>query len=276
MTRRTTIPQLKKRKVSKGSEPIVAITAHDAPSARIADEAGVDVILVGDSLAMAVLGYDNTLTISVDQIAYHTAAVARTKPAALVAADMPWLSYHVSSEDTIRNGAKLIQAGAQCVKLEGGKKRHGMIEALIAAEIPVMGHIGLTPQSSNTMGGFVVQGKDSAAGEQLLADAESLQTAGCFSLVIEGVPTDLGELITNHLSIPTIGIGAGPGTDGQILVFNDLIGLENRFQPKFVRRYIDSYNQQLQALRQYGQDVKQGRFPSLEESYAARENTSEG
>ena len=186
-----TVPQLRARKVRNGDDPLVMVTAYDAPGARIADESGVDMILVGDSLAMVVLGYDDTLQVTVDDIAHHTAAVARAKPTPLVVGDLPWLSYHVSVEDTVRNAATLIRAGATAVKLEGGSKRLPMIEALIDAEIPVMGHLGLTPQSVHAMGGFKVQGKDSAAAMQLVSDAKALAHAGCFAIVLEGVPTEV-------------------------------------------------------------------------------------
>src|SRR5688572_22971024 len=181
-----TAPAVRARKVARGADPLVMVTAYDAPGARIADEAGVDVILVGDSLAMVVLGYDDTLQVTVDDIAHHTAAVARAKPSALVVADLPWLSYHVSVEDTVRNAATLVRAGAQSVKLEGGRKRVAAIEAIVDAEIPVMGHLGLTPQSMHAMGGFKVQGRDSHAALQLVADAKALEHAGCFAIVLEG------------------------------------------------------------------------------------------
>src|SRR6478752_7425204 len=204
-------------RASKGSgTPLVMVTAYDAPSARVADEAGVDLILVGDSVAMVVLGYDDTLQVTVDDLAHHTAAVARAKPRPLIVADLPWMSYHVSTEDTVRNAAQLIRAGGECVKLEGGRKRVPMIEALVDAEIPVMGHLGLTPQSVHAMGGFKVQGKETDAAMELVADAKALAHAGCFAMVLEGVPDEVARLVTSAVEVPTIGIGAGPHCDGQV------------------------------------------------------------
>ena len=194
----------------------------------MADEAGVDIILVGDSVAMVVLGYDDTLQVTVDDMAHHVAAVARARPRPLIVGDMPWMSYHVSVEDTVRNAARLIQAGAQSVKLEGGRKRLPMVDAIVGAEIPVMGHIGLTPQSVHAMGGFKVQGREVSAALALVDDAKALQDAGCFSIVLEGVPDEVARMVTDALSIPTIGIGAGPHCDGQVLVFHDVLGLEDR------------------------------------------------
>jgi 3-methyl-2-oxobutanoate hydroxymethyltransferase len=243
------------------------VTAYDAPGARIASEAGVDMILVGDSLAMVVLGYEDTLQVTVEDMAHHTAAVARAKPDALIVGDLPWLSYHVSLPETVRNAATLIRAGAQCVKLEGGRKRVPMIESIIDAEIPVMGHIGLTPQSIHAMGGFRVQGRESEAALQLVADAKALQHAGCFALVLEGVPEEVAAMVTDALDIPTIGIGAGPRCDGQVLVMHDLLGLEDRVSPKFVRRYADLKTVAVDAVRRYADDVRTGAFPSAEESY---------
>ena len=186
-----TVPGVASRKVRDGAEPLVMVTAYDAPGARIASEAGADLILVGDSLAMVVLGYDDTLQVTVADIAHHTAAVARAKPRPLIVADLPWMSYHVSTEDTVRNAAQLIRAGAEAVKLEGGRKRLPMVEALVDAEIPVMGHLGLTPQSVHAMGGFKVQGRDSAGARKILDDARALQEAGCYAIVLEGIPRDL-------------------------------------------------------------------------------------
>jgi 3-methyl-2-oxobutanoate hydroxymethyltransferase len=270
-----TIPGIKHTKRRDGADPLVMVTAYDAPSSRVATEADVDLILVGDSLAMVVLGYDSTLQVTVDDLAYHTAAVARAQPTAVVVADLPWMSFHVSAEDTLLNAATLIRAGANCVKLEGGVKRVPMIEALIAAEIPVMGHVGLTPQSAHMMGGFRVQGKEVDAAEQMIADAIALQEAGCFAVVIEGVPGVLGQRLTEALDIPTIGIGAGGGTDGQVLVYHDIIGLENRFKPKFVRRYGDAFEAQTKAVSAYAADVRTGAFPGPDESYKANSDLTE-
>ncbi len=243
-----TVPSIRSRKVRAGGEPLVMVTAYDAPGARMADEAGVDMILVGDSLAMVVLGYDDTLQVTVDDMAHHVAAVSRAKPRPLVVGDLPWMSYHVSIGETVSNAARLIRAGAQSVKLEGGRKRVPMIEAIVDAEIPVMGHIGLTPQSVNAMGGFRVQGRQSEAALALVADAKALAHAGCFSLVIEGVPDEVASLVTDAVDIPTIGIGAGPGCDGQVLVMHDVLGIEDRVSPKFVRRYADVKGVSVDAL----------------------------
>ncbi len=262
-----TVPAIRARKARAGAAPLVMVTAYDAPGARMADEAGVDLILVGDSVAMVVLGYDDTLQVSVSDIAHHTAAVARARPAAVIVADLPWMSYHVSREDTVRNAAELVRAGAPSVKLEGGRKRVPAIEAIVDAEIPVMGHLGLTPQSVHAMGGFKVQGKTEDAARELLADARALTDAGCFALVLEGVPTEVAAMVTESIEIPTIGIGAGPHCDGQVLVFHDVLGIEDRIAPKFVRRYASLKADAVAALREYAADVRTGRFPSEAESY---------
>ena len=275
VARPLTAPAVRARKVTAGADPLVMVTAYDAPGARIADEAGVDLILVGDSLAMVVLGYEDTLQVTVDDMAHHVAAVARAKSTALVIGDLPWLSYHVSAEDTVRNAARLVLAGAQAVKLEGGTKRVRMVEAIVDAEIPVMGHIGLTPQSVHAMGGFKVQGKDASAAKALLDDAKALVDAGCFSIVLEGVPDMVARLITDAVPVPTIGIGAGPGCDGQVLVFHDLLGLEDRLRPKFVRQYATLKEDAVAAMRAYADDVRSGRFPSDEESYHLSDEVAE-
>lgn len=272
---RTTVPAVRSRKVRDGHEPLVMVTAYDAPGARIAHEAGVDMILVGDSLAMVVLGYDDTLQVTVDDIAHHTAAVARAKPSSLIVADLPWLSYHLSVEDTVRNAAALIRAGAQCVKLEGGRKRVPVIEALVDAEIPVMGHLGLTPQSMHAMGGFKVQAKDSHAALQLVEDAKALQHAGCFAIVLEGVPDEVARMATDAVDVPTIGIGAGRHCDGQVLVFHDLLGFEDRTAPKFVRRYASLKDAAVEAMSAYAADVRSGAFPDDSESYHLAAEQSE-
>ncbi len=234
MTPGVTAPAVRAR---KGGEPLVMITAYDAPGARIADAAGVDMILVGDSLAMVVLGYDDTLSVTVADMEHHTAAVARAKPRPMVVADLPWMSYHLDPKDAVRNAARLIRAGAQAVKLEGGRKRLPVVEAILDAEIPVMGHLGLTPQSLHMMGGFKVQGREVEAVEALIADAVALAAAGCFAIVLEGVPDTVAAMVTDAVPVPTIGIGAGPSCDGQVLVLHDVLGLEDRVLPKFVRRY---------------------------------------
>jgi 3-methyl-2-oxobutanoate hydroxymethyltransferase len=275
MTITRSVPGIRAAKRRHGAEPLVMVTAYDAPSARIATEADVDMILVGDSVAMVVLGYDNTLQVSIDDMAYHTAAVARAKPSALVVGDMPWMSFHVSVEETVTNAAKLIRAGASCVKMEGGAKRRPMIERIISAEIPVMAHIGLTPQSANVMGGFKIQGRQAEAVHQLVDDAKALEASGCFAVVIEGVPDVVGRLVTEALDIPTIGIGAGPDTDGQVLVYHDVVGLENRFKPRFVRRYGTAFEDQTTAIARYATDVRSGAFPSEDETYKTSDELTE-
>ncbi len=262
-----TAPRVRTSKVREGSDPLVMVTAYDAPGARMADAAGVDLILVGDSLAMVVLGYEDTLQVTVDDMVHHTAAVARAKPRALVVGDLPWMSYHVSPDDTVRNAAALIRAGAQAVKLEGGRKRLRMIEAIVDAEIPVMGHLGLTPQSLHAMGGFKVQGREAQAALELVSDAKALAHAGCFAIVLEGVPDQVARLVTDAVDVPTIGIGAGPHCDGQVLVFHDLLGIEERLAPKFVRRYATLGDEAVAALSAFAADVRRGRFPDDSESY---------
>ncbi len=254
-------------RASKGGTPIVMVTAYDAPTARIADDAGVDVILVGDSVAMVVLGYEDTLQITVADMAHHVAAVARARPRALVVADMPWLSYHLSVEEAVRNAAVLIRAGATAVKLEGGQARVAVVEALIDAQIPVMGHLGLTPQSVHAMGGYKVQGQQAESAGALVDDARALAGAGCFAIVLECVPREVARLVTAEVPVPTIGIGAGPDCDGQVLVLHDLLGLEDRPLPKFVRRYATAKADAVAAVSAYAADVRAGAFPSDAESY---------
>jgi 3-methyl-2-oxobutanoate hydroxymethyltransferase len=251
------------------------VTAYDAPGSRIADDAGVDIILVGDSLAMVVLGYDDTLQVTIDDMTHHTAAVARARPGALVVGDLPWLSYHLGADDAVRNSAKLIRAGAEAVKLEGGAKRVPVVQAIIDAEIPVMGHIGLTPQSVHAMGGFKVQGKEEGAARALVHDAKALEAAGCFSIVLEGVPDEVARMVTDAIDIPTIGIGAGPHCDGQVLVFHDVLGIEDRITPKFVRRYANLKVAATEALSAYAADVRAARFPADGESYHLSDDVAE-
>ena len=262
-----TAPAIRARKIRDGAERLVMVTAYDAPSARVVSEAGADLILVGDSVAMVVLGYDDTLQVTIDDMAHHVAAVARARPDAHVVADLPWMSYHVCEQETVRNAATLIRAGAQSVKLEGGRKRLPMIERIRDAEIPVMGHIGLTPQSVHAMGGFRVQAKQAEAARKLVQAAKSLAHAGCYAVVLEGVPAPVAALATEAIDIPTIGIGAGPDCDGQVLVYHDLLGLERRLLPRFVRRYADLHAIATDAVRHFGEDVRSGAFPSADESY---------
>jgi 3-methyl-2-oxobutanoate hydroxymethyltransferase len=275
MSKKVTAPAVLARKVRSGSDPLVMVTAYDAPSARIADEAGVDLILVGDSVAMVVLGYNDTLQVTIDDMAHHTAAVARTAPSPLIVGDLPWMSYHVSVDDTVRNAATLIRAGAQAVKLEGGRKRVPMVEAIVDAEIPVMGHIGLTPQSVHAMGGFKVQGRQHGAALALVDDAKALAASGCFAIVLEGVPDEVARLVTETVDVPTIGIGAGRHCDGQVLVFHDLLGIEDRIVPKFVRRYATLKSDAVAAMKNYADDVRVGRFPSEAETYHLSDEVAE-
>jgi 3-methyl-2-oxobutanoate hydroxymethyltransferase len=267
----TAAPAIRARKGD--GTPIVMVTAYDTPSARIADDAGVDIILVGDSVAMVVLGYDDTLSVTVDDMAHHTAAVARAKTGAMVVADMPWMSYHVSREETVRNAARLLRAGASAVKLEGGRKRLDMTRAILDAEIPVMGHLGLTPQSVHMLGGFKVQAKEFDAARALLDDAVALAEAGCFSIVLECVPDAVATMVTEAVPVPTIGIGAGPGCDGQVLVFHDLLGLNGGRAPKFVRRYADLRTDATSAVAAFADDVRSGRYPSEAETYHFADGT---
>jgi 3-methyl-2-oxobutanoate hydroxymethyltransferase len=267
MASRVTAPSVRSRKVALGADPLVMVTAYDAPGARMVDESGADLILVGDSVAMVVLGYDDTLSVTIDDMAHHTAAVARAKPRALVVGDLPWLSYHLSAEDAVRNAAKLVRAGAGAVKLEGGTKRVEAVAAIVHAEIPVMGHIGLTPQSVHAMGGFKVQGKDVDAAPALVDDAKALVDAGVFSIVLEGVPDAVARMVTDAVPVPTIGIGAGRHCDGQVLVLHDVLGFEDRITPKFVRRYASLKADGVAALAAFGADVRAGAFPSDGESY---------
>src|SRR5437016_2169950 len=266
-TTRMTAPGLLAR---KGAEPpIVMVTAYDAPSARTVDAAGVDAILVGDSLAMVVLGYDDTLQVTTADMAHHVAAVARTRPNALVVADLPWLSYHVSREETVHNAAALIRAGAGAVKLEGGGKRIDAVQAILDAEIPVMGHIGLTPQSIHALGGFKVQGKQLEAARALTDDAVALADAGCFAIVLECVPDAVARVITEAVPVPTIGIGAGRHCDGQVLVWHDLLGFAgpDHPAPKFVRAYAALELLATESIQRLCADVRAGTYPASAETY---------
>jgi 3-methyl-2-oxobutanoate hydroxymethyltransferase len=255
--------------------PLVMVTAYDFPSARVADAAGVDMILVGDTLAMVVLGYEDTLQVTTADMAHHVAAAARAKPRALLIGDLPWLSYHVSTEETVRNAAQLVRAGAAAVKLEGGRKRLGAVEAILDAEIPVMGHVGLTPQSIHAVGGFKVQGKQLDAAQAIVDDAVALADAGCFAIVLECVPDAVARLVTDAVPVPTIGIGAGRHCDGQVLVYHDLLGLEDRMKPKFVRRYASLKEDATAAVSRFAEDVRAGRFPSSDETYHLADDVAE-
>jgi 3-methyl-2-oxobutanoate hydroxymethyltransferase len=264
--RRLTSAALLQKKLA--NQPISAITAYDFPTARLVDEAGIDMVLVGDSLGMVVLGYENTLPVTLDEMLHHTKAVARALRRAYLVADMPFGSYHVSTRDSMRNAVRLIkEAGAQSVKIEGGVTRAKLVRRLTDAEVPVVGHIGLTPQSVHSMGGYRVQGKSAEAFDQLCADAHALEDAGAVAIVLEGVPRELAAKITTEIAIPTIGIGAGPECDGQILVFHDLFNLTVSPPAKFVRQYGDAADFFATALAQYRDDIAARSFPSDAESY---------
>lgn len=257
--KRVTVPAIR---AMKGNRRIAMLTAYDYPTARIVDSAGADITLVGDSLGMVVLGYPDTLSVTMDDMLHHTRAVSRGVTDSLVIGDMPWLSYHVSLEKTIENAAAFIRAGAHGVKVEGGKpSRLAVVRALLDTEIPVMGHVGLTPQSVHTLGGFRVQGKGADEAKRLIDEAVALDEAGCFSLVLECVPAELAAWISEKVSIPTIGIGAGPFCDGQVLVFHDLLGLYEGHTPKFVRRYAEIGDTARTAIGRFVDDVREGRFP---------------
>ncbi|HUI74982.1 MAG TPA: 3-methyl-2-oxobutanoate hydroxymethyltransferase [Candidatus Acidoferrum sp.] len=270
---KVTVPVLLQRKsptsISREDEQkITCLTAYDYPTARLLDEAGVDVLLVGDSLGMAVLGYESTLPVTLEEMLHHTRAVRRGVRRALVVADMPYGSYHSDIAESVRNAVRFVkEAGAEAVKIEGGERRLELIVRLTEAEIPVMGHVGLTPQSMNAMGGFKVQGKTPDAAEQLVRDARSVEAAGAFALVLEGIPREVAARITRELRIPTIGIGAGPECDGQILVLHDLLGLTFNAVPKFARQYANLGEIISAAARDYCADVRGGSFPSDGESY---------
>ncbi|OSJ13512.1 3-methyl-2-oxobutanoate hydroxymethyltransferase [Bradyrhizobium canariense] len=261
---RVTIPALQKWR--REGRRITMTTAYDAITARIADPI-VDIILVGDSVGNVCLGFDSTLPVTMAMMNHHLEAVARTEPRALLIADMPFLSFHLSAEETIRNAGGFLRRGADAVKLEGGASRVDMVRALVRCEIPVMGHLGLTPQSVNLMGGFKVQGRNADDALRLLDDAHRLQEAGCFALVLEGIPAELAARAAESLAIPTIGIGAGPGCSGQVLVLHDVLGLAEGRRPKFVRAYADGFQLMQEALSRWAADVRLGTFPGPQEAY---------
>jgi 3-methyl-2-oxobutanoate hydroxymethyltransferase len=263
---KTTILDIYKKKAE--GKKITMLTAYDYPTAQIVDQAGIDMILVGDSLGNVVQGCANTLPVTMDEMIYHTKMVSRGTQSAMIVGDMPFLSYQTHKAEAIRNAGRFLkEAGAESVKLEGGSQMAETIRAIVDAGIPVMAHIGLTPQYVHMFGGFKVQGRDEAAREKILADAKAIQDAGAFSVVIEGVPASLGKEITSLLRIPTIGIGAGPDCDGQVLVIHDLLGLFDRFTPKFVKKYANLKEQALKAVKEYKQEVESGTFPSDAQSF---------
>jgi len=264
------------RAMKARGERVVMLTAYDTPTARLLDAAGVDVILVGDSLAMVALGYETTLPVTLEEMLHHTRAVARGAVRALVVGDLPFLSYQVSREEALRSAGRMLKEGnAQAVKLEGGLEVAGTVAALVEAGIPVMGHIGLTPQAVHRMGGYKVQGRTAEAAARLLKDAVALERAGAFSLVLEGLPWQVAGAVTEAVGIPTIGIGAGPRCNGQVLVTNDLLGLFDEFTPKFVKRYANLRETLLQAFGQFREEVRAGAFPGPEHSFSLEAGEAE-
>lgn len=273
MTGRITAPAIKAR---KGGDKIRMVTAYDEPTAHIADRAGADIILVGDSVANAVLGRSDTLGMTIDEMVYHTASVARAKPNALIVGDMPWLSYHTTPKEAVHNAGRIIREGhAETVKLEGGEKRLEVIRAVLDAEIPVMAHLGLTPQSVHAMGGYRVQGKQAAAAYELITEAKMLADAGVFAIVLEGVPDVVAGMVTDEVAVPTIGIGAGAACDGQVLVFHDVLGLHDKRTAKFVRQYAQLADVAVEALEQFFADIQSGEFPGDAETYHMPEDSAE-
>jgi 3-methyl-2-oxobutanoate hydroxymethyltransferase len=257
------------QKLKGDGEKITVLTCYDYPTARIVDSCGIDMILVGDSAGVVFAGHENTLPVTMDDMIYHTRAVMRAEPKALVVADMPFLSYQVSLDEARRNAGRFLkEGGAAAVKLEGGENMAATLNAIVAMDIPVMGHIGLTPQSIHRMGGYRVQGKKEEQAERLLADAQAVQEAGAFALVLEGIPLKLARRITEELHIPTIGIGAGPHCDGQVLVIHDILGLCEKYSPKFVKRYADVKSVMTDAVSRYIAEVKGGEFPTEEHSFS--------
>ncbi len=259
----------------KGRRKIAMLTAYDASTARLLDSAGADSLLVGDSLGMVVLGYDSTVPVTMEQMLHHAGAVSRGTARALVIGDMPFGSYQVSPEQAVANGMRFLkEAGCAAVKLEGGEEVCAAVRALVRAGVPVMGHIGLTPQTASQLGGFKVQGKDMAAARKLLADAKALAAAGVFGIVLEAVPASLAAIITRAVAVPTIGIGAGPHCDGQVIVTNDMLGLFDKFVPSFVKQYVNLAPEMKKAAQSYISEVAAGAFPGPEHSFASTEDFS--
>ncbi|MGC1377281.1 MAG: 3-methyl-2-oxobutanoate hydroxymethyltransferase [Anaerolineales bacterium] len=270
---RKKVTTLALRQKKERGEPITMLTAYDYPTALTMDEAGMDVILVGDSLGMVVLGYENTLPVTMEDMLHHCRAVARGAKSAMLIGDMPFMSYQASIDEAVRNAGRFLQnGGMDAVKLEGGHERVSAVQAIVAAGIPVMGHLGLTPQSVHQLGGFRPQGKSALAAKRLLEDALLLEDSGCFGIVLESVPARLGALISKKLTIPTIGIGAGAGCDGQVLVTHDLLGLFERFTPKFVKRYADLHSEMQHAFAEYIADVQARTFPGAEHTVEMKDD----
>jgi 3-methyl-2-oxobutanoate hydroxymethyltransferase len=271
------LPLTELAEMKRRGDRIVMVTAYDAPGARFADGAGIDVVLVGDSAAMVVLGHDSTVPATMDEMLVLTRAVTRGARRPLVVADMPFGSFQISDEEALRNAIRFVkEAGADAVKLEGAGPTLSRVRALVGAGVPVMGHIGLTPQSATMLGGFKAQGRTAAKARQLVADARALEAAGCFSLVLEAVPAPVATTITQALTIPTIGIGAGAGCDGQVLVYHDLLGLYEARAPRFVKRYASLADEIRSALEKYAEDVRSGSFPEEQHGYAMPDEELEG
>ncbi len=260
------VPVIREKKVS--GEKVVMVTAYDYPSAKASDQAGVDMVLVGDSLGMVVQGNEDTLSVTLEEMIYHTSMVARAVKRALVVSDMPFMTYHTDETEAIRNCGRCIKEGkAQAVKIEGGAKRSVLVRVLVNNEIPVMGHIGLTPQSIHSIGGFKVQGKDEESGRMLVEDALALESAGAFAIVLECIPSEVASKITASVKIPTIGIGSGPHCDGQVLVFHDLLGISDPPHPRFVKKYKNLRDEMVEGLCQFAKEVRKGVYPSEEQAY---------
>jgi len=269
--RKVTIPDILRKK--QEGRKITMLTAYDYPSGRLIDEAGMDMILVGDSLAMTVLGYESTIPVTMDEMVHHSKAARRGVKYALLIGDMPFMTYNIGDKETIRNAGRFIkEGGCGAVKIEGGAEMADTVKSLVRSGIPVLGHIGLTPQTATQLGGFRVQGRDAKSARKLVDSALALEKAGCFAIVLECVPDKLAELISGKLEIPTIGIGAGPHCDGQVLVTNDMIGMFDRFTPKFVKKYADLWPQLSNAFKRYREDVENGKFPSREHCFGMNES----
>ncbi len=271
--KKLSVPAIRGR---KGGDRIAMVTAYDVAFARLAEQAGVDMILVGDSLGMVTLGYDSTVPVTIADILHHSRAVVRDAPATHVVADLPFLTFQIDDAQAIQNAGRLLQeAGVDSVKIEGGSRLAPRIRSVVDAGIPVVGHVGLTPQAAGVLGGFRVQGRDLTTARQILEDARAVAAAGAFALVVEAVPSDLGDLITQQVSIPTIGIGAGPGCDGQVLVCHDLLGLEDRLAPRFTKRYAELGRAARDAFAAYAREVRSGAFPDSAHSYAMPAETAD-
>ena len=269
--KKLTIPDIQKKK--QEGKKITLLTAYDYPSGRLIDEAGVDIILIGDSLAMTVLGYESTVPITMDEMIHHAKAVKRGVKYGLIIGDMPFMTYNIGEKETVRNAGRFIkEGGCGAVKIEGGIEMAGIVKTLVKAGIPVLGHIGLTPQTATQLGGFKVQGKDAKSAQRLIDSALALEKAGCFAMILECIPDKLAKLITEKLKIPTIGIGAGAYCDGQALVTNDMIGLFDRFTPKFVKKYADLWPLLLNAFKRYKDEVETGKFPTEEHSFTMNDS----